>query len=314
MAQDRNSFYVTLPSNGSKNFFSKNTGSNYKNKLATDLELEGCWEVGMAEMQYTRSWKVLKEDGCISIAIFRADTDGTTKPRLTVTSDGKTSSGFDLLYGVRWSPNIHQLKVPTGSVDILDAEFTKGNYSSPEMIAEYVQTTINRAYNSIATLKDAHNNDIVELIKVQYDSVKKRIMFKTSAEAAFLIIYAKDSMGTLLGFPITVKVDHMQSHRIKDWLIAPKAPAAYNTPTLYIYTDIIEQEHVGHDLVQLLRTVPVSGNHGEIVSRLFEKPYYKRVIKKYISSIEVQVNDDTGSLIDFAGDKVICVLHFRRSL
>jgi len=28
----------------------------------------------------------------------------------------------------------------------------------------------------------------------------------------------------------------------------------------------------------------------------------------------MQVNDDTGALIDFSGGKVLCVLHFRRRL
>ena len=314
MSENRNSLYVTLPSNGSPTFYPNNKAANYKNKLGSDLDLEGCWEVGLAEIQYQRSWNVLKDDGCLSIVIFRQDTNGTITTGELTTSDGINYHPLTLRYGVSWNINKSRMNVPAGSIDILHIDFAKGNYSTPEMIAEYVKNTINRGYNTIAPLKDAQGSEILDLMKVHYDNLKKRIMLKSATEHAYLIFYENDSMAALLGFPTIGKLKQMMEHKIKDWLVAPNAPSAYNTPALYIYTDIIAQEHVGQDLVQLLRTVPVSGNHGEIVCRVFEKAYYKRVLNHTIASIEIQVNDDTGALIDFAGGKVICVLHFRRCI
>ena len=49
-------FYLTLPSNSSMEYFSANTLTNFKTKLAQPVELLGDWEVALAELQYPRSW------------------------------------------------------------------------------------------------------------------------------------------------------------------------------------------------------------------------------------------------------------------
>ena len=43
-------FYMTLPSNSSMDYYPDNTASCYTTKLADTVELEGDWEVGLAEM------------------------------------------------------------------------------------------------------------------------------------------------------------------------------------------------------------------------------------------------------------------------
>ena len=43
-------FYVTLPSNSAMDYYPENTVVCYTTKLAIAVELEGDWEVGLAEM------------------------------------------------------------------------------------------------------------------------------------------------------------------------------------------------------------------------------------------------------------------------
>ena len=43
-------FYVTLPSNSSIEYYPNNTVARYTTKLANKIELEGDWEVGLAEI------------------------------------------------------------------------------------------------------------------------------------------------------------------------------------------------------------------------------------------------------------------------
>jgi len=43
-------FYVTLPSNSSMQYYPDNTVARYTTKLANTIELEGDWEVGLAEI------------------------------------------------------------------------------------------------------------------------------------------------------------------------------------------------------------------------------------------------------------------------
>ena len=50
------SFYVTLPSNGSMNLFSNNTVTEFTNRLAKPIYLDGEWEVGLIECSYPHSW------------------------------------------------------------------------------------------------------------------------------------------------------------------------------------------------------------------------------------------------------------------
>lgn len=50
------SFYLTLPSDNSLNFYPDNKISNFKTRLPTPLELKGEWEVGLAEFIYPHTW------------------------------------------------------------------------------------------------------------------------------------------------------------------------------------------------------------------------------------------------------------------
>ncbi|TKS65887.1 hypothetical protein D9C73_028356 [Collichthys lucidus] len=55
-------FYVTLPSNASKDVFKNNTSSNYTVDLAKAIELNGEWEVGLCEIIYPHTWYTLPRD------------------------------------------------------------------------------------------------------------------------------------------------------------------------------------------------------------------------------------------------------------
>ncbi|KAJ1138775.1 hypothetical protein NDU88_005156 [Pleurodeles waltl] len=49
-------FYITLPSNASKDMFPDNQISSYTVKLAKPVDLKGPWEVALTEIQYPRTW------------------------------------------------------------------------------------------------------------------------------------------------------------------------------------------------------------------------------------------------------------------
>ena len=50
-------FYVTLPSNSSAEYYPNNTVARYTTKLADKIELEGDWEVGLAEISFPSAVK-----------------------------------------------------------------------------------------------------------------------------------------------------------------------------------------------------------------------------------------------------------------
>ena len=54
-------FYVTLPSNSSMEYFPNNTLSNYGTKLPQPFDLKREWEVGLSEIQFRKTWYNLNE-------------------------------------------------------------------------------------------------------------------------------------------------------------------------------------------------------------------------------------------------------------
>ena len=54
-------FYVTLPSNSSMEYFLDNKTSNFVTKLSRTLQLDGEWEVGLAEIDYPHTWYNIRE-------------------------------------------------------------------------------------------------------------------------------------------------------------------------------------------------------------------------------------------------------------
>lgn len=61
-------FYLTLPSNSSLQFYPQNTVTQFTTQLAHPLDLQGHWEVGLAELQYPHTWHNMNEgDGWITV-------------------------------------------------------------------------------------------------------------------------------------------------------------------------------------------------------------------------------------------------------
>ena len=63
------SFYVTLPSNASMDIYPENTMTRYTTKLKTPLQLEGKFQVGLAEIMYPVNWKYRKDEIITSTSI-----------------------------------------------------------------------------------------------------------------------------------------------------------------------------------------------------------------------------------------------------
>ena len=54
-------FYLTLPSNSSKEYSPNNMVANFKVKLAETIELTGDWEIALSVFHYPYSWCTLQE-------------------------------------------------------------------------------------------------------------------------------------------------------------------------------------------------------------------------------------------------------------
>lgn len=53
-----NSFYLSLKSDASRNYYTANTVSSFKNKLLNNINLEGEWEVALCDLQFFKHKKI----------------------------------------------------------------------------------------------------------------------------------------------------------------------------------------------------------------------------------------------------------------
>ena len=64
--------------------------------------------------------------------------------------------------------------------------------------------------------------------------------------------------------------------------------------SLYVYSSIVEPRIVGDTIAPLLRIVPITGRHGEMVTARFDHVQYIPVLSREFGSIETEIRDDTG--------------------
>ena len=77
------------------------------------------------------------------------------------------------------------------------------------------------------------------------------------------------------------------------------------------HQDIIKSQYHGDVVVPILHTVTVKGEHGNYVSKNFERPHYVPLNKTIFDTISINVRDEAGDLVAFEHGKVIFTLHFR---
>ena len=82
--------------------------------------------------------------------------------------------------------------------------------------------------------------------------------------------------------------------------------------SLYVYSSIVEPRIVGDKIAPLLRIVPITGRHGEMVTARFDHVQYIPMLSREFGSIETEIRDDTGRPVPFERGKVTVTLHFRR--
>ena len=82
--------------------------------------------------------------------------------------------------------------------------------------------------------------------------------------------------------------------------------------SLYIYCNICREIIVGDSKVDLLRIVPIQGEHGDYICKTYDSPTYTPLQRKNFNDIKIDIRDDVGEKIPFQSGKVIVTLHLRK--
>ena len=151
-------------------------------------------------------------------------------------------------------------------------------------------------------------------IDISYDSSTRRVTFNTKMNEKGKnrgSVKLRGDVATLLGFNTSTTI---RANTITKSPHAALPSAGFHT--MYVYSDIVEQQMVGHEQAPLLRVLPIEDQRSAetFVSKTFSKIYYVPVEKKRVTAVEFLIMDDGGRQVGFDYGKVVIVLHFRKKL
>ncbi len=274
-------FYVTLPCNASMNIYPDNRISNYKTRLARNINLKGPWEVGLIEFHYPNTWYTFNDED----ATFIINTD----PSIL---------GYDEKYPKEVEGVIMYIK--------------EKNLKNISKVCNALKPGY---YEDVLFLVREINTNLPPRVTIGYDHVKNRTYLKAPLNTS-LIFHGK--LAIILGLKPGVPLGSVNQSR-KDH--SGDAPVVTHAPhqadirgafySMYIYTDMIEYQSVGDSYVPLLRTVHIEGASNDFVSVRFDRPHYAPVNKSNITDICIEVKDDQNKHVRFTYGKVVAKLHFR---
>lgn len=271
-------FYVSLPSNSSKKYYGVQSMSNFRTKLAREINLDvNQWEVGLSNIIYPISWHNLIN------ATFKVKT---------------------LNYNDEWK--------------WIDGKITDNRYEDvPQLIAEFEQqleevlgadqNKIRFRYLPTRHVKIYITNDSALQLSQNLAEVlgfgetcnennnDEYLRFRPVTKLMYTIGHDEicDVQGSIIKSPFVADV-----HR--------------NRRTLFVHCDIIKSQLVGDLYIPLLRTIAIQGRTDEVVSVSFPNIHYMGIERSTFQVIEVHITDEIGRNIPFQQGRVIVELHFKR--
>lgn len=266
-------FYVVLPSSSSIDVFPDNKISNFKVNLPNPLEIDvDKWEVALQEIHFNNSWYNIRENKNVIIKTY-----------------------FNLTLSER--------------------KLIRNNFASTVKFGKKTSTGM-ELHRHIKIPKGCYKNvkDIVDLLNNQEKGDPKPTNYQLDESSQQTIISSElncsldmfnSDIAKILGFPPTLKLQGgiETSHNISRTNVHDN---------VYVYTDIVQNQHVGDYKVPLLRVVPVRSTFGQMNWVHYDQPHYLRLSRGNITTIEINIRDELGDFISFEGGKAIVTLVFRR--
>lgn len=304
-------FMVTLPSNSNMATNPSNESSDYTVKLAEPLNLQGDWEAALVSVQYTPSWLTFNKTLNLWVAYTKS---GESNAEQSVVSGFVK---FDQLlgkHGLTWMQVWRGL--PSGMKLKIASVYPK-YYESVAALGLAVCRAIN----------DVTSADGVT-IRYEYDHAGKKGYFTVDGGNMRIALENYILLGELLGH----NTDWVRCDKCEGWSQAQrrdntshyftlltetsKAPVFPRVNSLWVYTNITQNQQVGDTKAPLLGIVPANTSTGQRVQYTVNPVHFLALNRSYIPEIKIQIVDDHGKRIPFAKgnteDNVVCCIRFRR--
>ena len=82
--------------------------------------------------------------------------------------------------------------------------------------------------------------------------------------------------------------------------------------SIFTYCNIVDAQMVGNVNAKLIKTIPIEGTHGDIITKTFTNIQYVPVETKSFEDVEILLRTDTGDPVPFERGKMVVTLHFRK--
>ena len=290
-------FYITLPSNV-KNDLYENTVANFKTKLASSINLEGNWRVGISSISYTKSWSVEEDIALFHIPYF-------------------DRFNFHNLEDETFKIDISQFKSVEEIIDELNEILEEFEiYKTPMLLPKF---EINKTTNRVNIIASYNRNAI--------------LLPRISENLCKVLGFDKDILDNFITMKHNEYRHQWNSIRLRDqwnlldtWM--PKAPNPaekiyianfpYNISpdfySIYVYCDLVKHSFVGDSFSQLLRIieVPPGSKFRDQILFNYSNIHYIPLRVNEFNTIEIHLKDDQNKTIPFKFGRTIISLHFKK--
>jgi hypothetical protein len=271
MAGSNNHFYVTLPSNTASH--PDNKTNEFTVRLARRIQLDGEWEVALAEIIYPHTW-------------FNVDGEADHWVEMVMNDDCV----------VKCQMPANQYESPgdlaSGITQLVDEELDRQQHRYDNQMPE------------VEVSDDAIHSDELGF-SVKFDNARRRMVMKLAKPSLVKSIKMSGALRHVLGFE---EIKTVAENTVAKYPVDLKG--GFNA--MYIYCDILPNLMVGDILAPLLRVVNVEGRHDEIICKVYNTMHYVPLAKRELDTIQISIKDDAGRPVRFQDGKVVIKLHFRR--
>ena len=271
-------FYVTLPSNSNPETFPNNTPSDYTVMLSSNIELDGPFEVALADMSIPQTW-------------FNLGTESKG-------ADDKDVLSIKLFHTTLFNSQV--IYIPPG------------HYPSLSFLVTEINHLIKNDFKARETRK---REDTGRPVRIPKDWATEVFFYHDDYKKVFLSvpknvkIELSTALRDILGFRDTL-------FKGPYFNFAEMVGDIHSTlGALYVYCNIIENRRVGNVEAPLLRIVPLSKTNNQFVYfHSFHPLQFAMVKNRSFDQLSVNIRDGRGRLIPFQKGDAVLTLLFRRQL
>jgi hypothetical protein len=258
----------------------ENKTDNFHVQLPNPVQLQGTWEMALSEISFPRSWNNL--DGPKEGQPFGFDT---------------AQNCMELVF---------RDKTSAKKVTKIKLSIPPGHYEDIKTLLSVMETK-SEVHGGTPEETVRVRENFETWVKLKYEPLLNRVGIMVTNK--LVCVRLSKHLKYMLGFDERDVSEFQQGTTLAKY--APDFRARVDN--LHVFCDIVQPQIVGNMMLPLLRTVPVSGKFGDMVSMIFHSPHYVKVHQRSFSHLHVYISSGSNNKLKFQYGKILVKIHFRKS-